>query len=74
MKYPFLLFYRDDSNKAIDNFFYENNNKLQCTINFINKKEKISSKIIKKNLDFVKKQAEKEGITINELIKMLKSE
>ena len=40
----------------------------------INKKEKISSKIIKKNLDFVKKQAEKEGITINELIKMLKSE
>jgi len=42
MKYPFLLFYRDDSNKAIDNFFTENNNKLQCTINIINKKEKIN--------------------------------
>ena len=42
MKYPFLLFYRDDNNKAIDDFFNENNNKLQCTINFINKKEKIN--------------------------------
>jgi len=42
MKYPFLLFYRDDANKVIDDFFYENNNNLQCTINFINKKEKIN--------------------------------
>jgi hypothetical protein len=40
----------------------------------INKKDKISSKILKKNIDFIKKQAEKEGITINELIKMLRSE
>lgn len=40
----------------------------------INKKEKPTSKILKKNLDFVKKMAEKEGISINELVKMLKSE
>lgn len=39
-----------------------------------NKKEKPTSKILKKNLDFIKKLAEKEGITINELVKMLKSE
>jgi len=42
MKYPFLLFYRDDSNKAIDDYLNENNNNLQCTINIINKKEKIN--------------------------------
>lgn len=40
----------------------------------VNKKEKPTSKILKKNLDFIKKLAEKEGITINELVKMLKSE
>lgn len=40
----------------------------------VNKKEQITSKILKRNLDFVKKQAEKEGVSINELIKMLKSE
>jgi hypothetical protein len=40
----------------------------------VSPKEKISSKILKRNLEFVKKQAEKEGVTINELIKMLKSE
>lgn len=44
------------------------------TSNEINPKEKITSKILKRNIEFVKKQAEKEGITINELIKMLKSE
>ena len=32
------------------------------------------SKILKKNVEFLKKQAEKEGFSINELIKMLKSE
>lgn len=40
----------------------------------INKKNKSTSKILKRNIEFLKKQAEKEGITINELIKMLKSE
>jgi hypothetical protein len=40
----------------------------------VNKKEKPTSRILKKNLDFIKKLAEKEGITINELVKMLKSE
>lgn len=40
----------------------------------INKKEQEISKVIKKNISTLKKQAEKEGITINELIKFLKSE
>ena len=40
----------------------------------VNKKEKPTSRILKKNLDFIKKLAEKEGLTINELVKMLKSE
>ena len=40
----------------------------------INKKDKSMSKILKKNVEFLKKQAEKEGFSINELIKMLKSE
>ena len=40
----------------------------------VNKKEKIASQIIKRNVQFIKKQAEQEGITINELIKLLKSE
>ena len=38
------------------------------------KKEHPSSKILKKNLDSIKRMAEKEGISINQLVKMLKSE
>ena len=40
----------------------------------INKKEVDVSYVFKKNLKTLKKQAEKEGITISELIKLLKSE
>jgi glycosyltransferase involved in cell wall biosynthesis len=42
MKYPFVLFYRDDSNAFIDDFFHKNNKLLQCTMHIINKKEKIN--------------------------------
>lgn len=38
------------------------------------KEEKTTSKIVKKNVLALKKMADKEGITINQLIKMLKSE
>lgn len=38
------------------------------------KEEKTTSKIVKKNAQALKKMAEKEGISINQLIKMLKSE
>jgi hypothetical protein len=38
------------------------------------KKETPTSKILKKNLDSIKRMAEKEGISVNQLIKMLKSE
>ena len=40
----------------------------------LNEKEKPISKIVKKNLDSLKKMAEREGITLAQLVKMLKSE
>ena len=40
----------------------------------ITEKMKTSSKVISRNVQALKKQAEKEGISINDLIKMLKSE
>lgn len=40
----------------------------------INEKEKPISKIVKKNIDSLKKIAEREGLTLNQLVKMLKSE
>jgi hypothetical protein len=40
----------------------------------LSEKESKVSKVIKKNVDALKKMADKEGLTINELIKMLKSE
>lgn len=40
----------------------------------VNKKEIEASKILKKNLKSLKKQAEKEGISISSLVKLLKSE
>lgn len=40
----------------------------------INEKEKNISKIVKKNAKALKKQAEKEGLSISDLIKMMKSE
>jgi hypothetical protein len=40
----------------------------------ISKKEQTSSKLLKKNLQSIKKLADKEGISINQIIKMLKSE
>jgi hypothetical protein len=40
----------------------------------VNKKEVEVSKILKKNITSLKKQAEKEGLSVSELIKMLKSE
>ena len=40
----------------------------------VNKKELGTSRMLKRNLSVLKKQAEKEGISVSELIKMLKSE
>ena len=40
----------------------------------LGEKDSKTSKIIKKNIDSLKKMADKEGITINQLIKMLKNE
>jgi hypothetical protein len=38
------------------------------------KKENPTSKILKKNLDSIKRMAEREGISVNQLIKMLRGE
>jgi hypothetical protein len=40
----------------------------------ITEKEKPISKIVKKNIESLKKIADREGITLNQLVKMLKSE
>ena len=40
----------------------------------VGKKENEVSNVLKKNISSLKKQAEKEGLSVSELIKMLKSE
>ena len=40
MKYPFVIFYRDDRNSAYDKFFFDNNSKLNCTVQITNKIKK----------------------------------
>ena len=40
----------------------------------VGKKDLETSKILKKNISSLKKQAEKEGISISDLLKMFKSE
>jgi hypothetical protein len=42
MKYPFILFYRDDKDAAIDQFFAENNDSFCCTVHIINKLERLN--------------------------------
>ena len=37
MKYPFIIFYREDKDSNIDQFFIENNAKLNCTVHITNK-------------------------------------
>ena len=56
--------------KVIDEILLDKRNK----DSEITKKESNASKIVKKNVESLKKMAEKEGLTINQLIKMLKSE
>ena len=37
MKYPFIIFYRSNYNAAYDKFFFDNNVKLNCTVQITNK-------------------------------------
>jgi hypothetical protein len=55
--------------KMVEDILNKKNKDLEIT-----EKEKTSSKIIKKNIEALKKMADKEGVTINQLIKMLRSE
>jgi glycosyltransferase involved in cell wall biosynthesis len=41
MKYPFVLFFRDNKYSHIDSFLNQNAKQLQCTLNIINKKTQI---------------------------------
>jgi len=43
MKYPFILFFRDDKYKYIDSFIRENSDNLDCSLHIINKKEKLNN-------------------------------
>ena len=42
MKYPFIIFYREDKDSNIDQFFIENNAKLNCTVHITNKISKVN--------------------------------
>ena len=42
MKYPFIIFYREDKDSNIDKFFIENNVKLNCSVHITNKISKIN--------------------------------
>ena len=42
MKYPFIIFYREDKDSNLDQFFIENNAKLNCTVHITNKISKIN--------------------------------
>ena len=42
MSYPFVLFYRFDKYAAIDSFFSNNNETLECTIHIINNAQKLN--------------------------------
>jgi len=42
MKYPLVLFFRDEIYNHIDTFLKQNASQLQCTLNIINKKEQLN--------------------------------
>ena len=42
MKYPLILFYRDDKYREIDSFIETNADKFACTLQVINKTEKLN--------------------------------
>ena len=42
MKYPFILFFRNDKYKYIDSIIGSNANKLNCTIHIVNDKNKLN--------------------------------
>ena len=42
MKYPYVLFFRDDNYSYIDEFLNANKDKLLCSVFIINKKEELN--------------------------------
>jgi hypothetical protein len=43
MKYPYILFFRDDKYQYIDTIIRDNSDNLDCTLHIINKKEKLNN-------------------------------
>ena len=43
MKYPFIIFYREDKDANLDQFFLDNNSLLNCTVHITNKIEKMNN-------------------------------
>lgn len=43
MKYPFILFYRDDEHKYVDSVIERGSNDLQCTLHVINSKKQLNN-------------------------------
>ena len=51
MKYPFILFFRDDKYKYIDTILTDNSSQLNCTLHIINKMtslEEFAQQILKR--------------------------
>jgi hypothetical protein len=71
MKITISEIQRQKAIKMVEDLLMKNKNSSNADVS---KKELDASKILKKNISSLKRQAEKEGLSISELIKLLKSE
>ena len=71
MKITISEIQRQKAIKMVEDLLMKNKNSNNSDVS---KKELDASKVLKKNISSLKRQAEKEGLSISELIKLLKSE
>jgi hypothetical protein len=71
MKITISEIQRQKAIKMVEDLLMKNKNSDNSDVS---KKERDASKVLKKNISSLKRQAEKEGLSISELIKLLKSE
>ena len=71
MKITISEIQRQKAIKMVEDLLMKNKNSSNADVS---KKELDASKVLKKNISSLKRQAEKEGLSISELIKLLKSE
>ena len=60
MKYPYIIFYRFEKHASIDNFFIENNEKLNCSLFFTSDKEDLT-KLFDSNYQILITYGDNEG-------------